>query len=305
MRFNIELTKLIPLTLLFMFFICLTVLTTISYGQQTETNNIDSLFVSEDNGKYGFIDKTGNLVIERVFDNARSFSEGLAAVEIEGNLGFIDRSGKLAIQTQYDWGYHEADFSEGMAIVWKDKKYGFINKTGEVVIELVFDNARAFSEGLAAVKIEKKFGYVDTTGKTIIGPRWSYAGYFSEDFALVATPSIQTSYNLSNKLDVLIIPPFDPKYVMGKMFFIDKAGKTVINLQDLKVKEALMQGFTDGLAGVKIENKWGFIDKTGKVVIEPEYESVWPFFDGLAKVQIEEKYGYIDKTGKFISEPTR
>src|SRR5206468_8469070 len=40
--------------------------------------------------KYGFIDKTGKEVIPRKYDDARSFSEGLAAVKLNGEWGFID-----------------------------------------------------------------------------------------------------------------------------------------------------------------------------------------------------------------------
>jgi hypothetical protein len=55
----------------------------------------------------------------------------------------------------------------------------------------------------------------------------------------------------------------------------------------------------------------GYIDKTGKVVIKPQWGDVWRFFDGIAYVTLGEfessdaKFGYIDKTGKYIWEPTR
>ncbi|HUU50204.1 MAG TPA: WG repeat-containing protein, partial [Nitrospinota bacterium] len=62
-----------------------------------------------------------------------------------------------------------------------------------------------------------------------------------------------------------------------------------------------------GLAAVylKEKQKWGYIDKTGKIVIKPEFYRVWPFSDGLAAVYVKEKekWGYIDKTGKVVIEP--
>ena len=64
--------------------------------------------------KYGFIDKSGKVVIEPQFDNAEPFSEGLACVEKDGKWGFIDKSGKMVIEPQFDGA---SDFSEGLAKV--------------------------------------------------------------------------------------------------------------------------------------------------------------------------------------------
>jgi len=50
--------------------------------------------------------------------------------------------------------------------------------------------------------------------------------------------------------------------------------------------------------------KYGYIDKTGKIVIEPKFDNAWSFSEGLARVKIDDKDGYIDKTGKYVWEPT-
>lgn len=61
--------------------------------------------------------------------------------------------------------------------------------------------------------------------------------------------------------------------------------------------------FFDGLASVKQNNKWGFIDKTGKIVIQPQFESFGYFLEGLLPIKQNGKYGYIDKFGKIAIEP--
>ena len=50
-------------------------------------------------------------------------------------------------------------------------------------------------------------------------------------------------------------------------------------------------------------DKWGYLDKTGKVTIPPLYDCTWDFSEGLARVQIGETWGFIDKTGAMIIEP--
>ena len=55
--------------------------------------------------------------------------------------------------------------------------------------------------------------------------------------------------------------------------------------------------FSDGLAEVKLNGKWGFVDQQGKEVVPPKYVGVWSFSDGLAEVQLNGKIGYVDKEG--------
>ena len=68
---------------------------------------------------------------------------------------------------------------------------------------------------------------------------------------------------------------------MAKKYgFIDKNGKVVIEPQFDGA-----DAFSEGLARVKKDRKWGFIDKSGKVVIEPQFDWVSDFSEGLAKVR--------------------
>jgi len=51
-----------------------------------------------------------------------------------------------------------------------------------------------------------------------------------------------------------------------------------------------------------LEGKWGYVDKTCKVVIKPQFNAAWDFSEGMAAV-LGDKLGYIDKTGKYVCEP--
>ena len=80
-----------------------------------------------------------------------------------------------------------------------------------------------------------------------------------------------------------------------KYGFIDKTGKEVI-----PIKYDNAEFFSEGLALVKLNNKYGFIDKAGKEVIPIKYDDAYSFSEGLAKVKLNNKYGFIDKTGKEV-----
>ena len=61
--------------------------------------------------------------------------------------------------------------------------------------------------------------------------------------------------------------------------------------------------FSEGLAGVRIKGRWGFIDMQGEIVISPQFDLVGSFSHGLAEVLIGDKVGVIDRTGKIIIKP--
>lgn len=94
-----------------------------------------------------------------------NFSEGLAVVENkQGKCGYIDKTGKLIIECEYDSAW---DFEEGLAAVEKNEKYGYINKQGKLVVDFQYDNAFVFMEGLALVEKEGKYGYIDKSGNVV------------------------------------------------------------------------------------------------------------------------------------------
>ncbi|MCX6296234.1 MAG: WG repeat-containing protein [Bacteroidetes bacterium] len=62
--------------------------------------------------------------------------------------------------------------------------------------------------------------------------------------------------------------------------------------------------YFEGIARVKMEHKWGFIDTTGNVIIPPKYNEVTNFSGGLAKVRMGQKWGLVDTKGTVIIKPT-
>ena len=93
-----------------------------------------------------------------------------------GKWGFIDRTGKVIVPPQYA---AAGEFHQGRARVKVGDKFGFIDPTGKVVIPPQFDKVAEFSEGLARVEIGGKSGFVDPNGKMVISPRFAKAGNFS------------------------------------------------------------------------------------------------------------------------------
>ena len=87
------------------------------------------------NGQKGFMDKNGTVLnragdLPSFFDDARGFSEGLAAVCNYGQWGYLALDGSFAVERQYSYA---GDFMNGIAVVKKDGVYQAINPSGETV----------------------------------------------------------------------------------------------------------------------------------------------------------------------------
>lgn len=75
----------------------------ISYFNESETTNdfSNGLAIGNKGKKVGFLDNTGQWVIQPQFDDARSFHFGYAAAELDGRWGIIDKTGSWVVQPKY------------------------------------------------------------------------------------------------------------------------------------------------------------------------------------------------------------
>ena len=257
------------------------------------------LFPVNQNGKMGFINKNGKLFIQAQFDHAEPFNDESALVNVDQKWGFINKSGEMIVQPQYEY---ISDFSEGAALVKVDEKWGFIDKVGNIVIEPKFDDAWPFSEGFALVKESEKWGFIDQQGEVVIPLRFDRS-YSSEGTGFLFKPGpegpIWISYDKNGRA-----------YRKGLVDWLTRCNISLMGhwcyqqgTSSSSETNNWVDNFSEGLARVIVDQKWGYIDKTGNTVIEPKFQFGSSFSQGLAVVQFEEKMGYVDQSGRFVIEP--
>ena len=146
------------------------------------------LFRSQKSGKWGFIDKTGKVIIEHKYNEIGDFSDGLVRVKLNGRWRYVDKNDTLVLTVPYN---NVGDFSEGLAkFIDGRNKSGFIDKLGQVIIQPIFDSNSSsmnlsFNNGIAPIQKNGQWGYIDKTGTMIIEPQFSEAGSFLNKFAKV------------------------------------------------------------------------------------------------------------------------
>lgn len=254
-------------------------------------------------GKYGFIDKNGKIIIKPNYSFVMKFSDGLAFVSSEtSQRGYkwicIDTLGNKVFDIGND--FPEEKFSEGFAIISDLNDLWFINKKGEKVFNKTWKDKRGnFKNGIAIVSDVKfkDYYYINSKGVKLDYLPSGNICVFDEGYALVFNKSYSIIDSLGNKV-----------YENFELF----------------------GGFNDDLIKIRRNDKWGFIDKKGKVIIDFLYEedrrkefdeilklnadsldalpkanlrNIGLFNDGLVKFQKNGLWGFLNKNNEVIIEP--
>jgi len=135
------------------------------------------------------IDSSGDFIAKQpvVLEGIR-YSEGLIAIRGDGKLGYMDLDGSIVIEPRYDQG---GEFAEGLAAVQREGRWMFIDKAGATIAqfppEVVF--AERLSDGLSLVTAGaepgRKFGYIERNGQWAVKPVWEEANPFHDGLAYV------------------------------------------------------------------------------------------------------------------------
>lgn len=117
----------------------------------TSSSPNDSLSVFCSDNKRGYFNAyTGEIAIPAQYRRAWVFSEGLAAVQKNDMIGFIDHTGNIIIDFKFSYyGNQLTDFTfeNGRCVVADSNgKCGIIDNTGKWIIKPAYDNISAFEE---------------------------------------------------------------------------------------------------------------------------------------------------------------
>jgi hypothetical protein len=236
------------------------------------------------------------------------------AILDDGRCGYVDKTGQLAIGRRFD---RAGEFAAGLAAVSKNRKTGFIDSKGDYAVAPTFDEAKAFREGLAAVCVEGKgWGYIDAKGAWVISPGFAYADSFAEGVAVVkdggeggdvctgvSWREIPAGSECENGVDDAAADD------AGQFFLVDRTGR---RLHD-KGYHCITR-MAEGLAAARWKDKWGYLNRDGQEAIAPRFVRAKPFGEGWAAVFLtdraqpepgadgEGKWGFIDRRGRFVTQ---
>ncbi len=134
----------------------------------TECDSI-CVFYSEKNDKRGFINtESYKIISDAQYDYAWKFSEGLVAVCKNGKLGFINKKGKLVIDYKFKFNlYSSYVFHDNYCVIEYNDKCGVIDTLGNFIVPQEYRNVKKCPLGFIAQKDEGCATLIDFNGNVI------------------------------------------------------------------------------------------------------------------------------------------
>lgn len=266
----------------------------------------------------GFIDRAGALAIEPQFTSAGDFEGGVVAAAHCGPrlFGLVDRDGRLVVPHHHSWigalrggcrriGRGEPnilgeppgealwgliaadgavvlapgaitvlDMAEDRAAVERAPgRWNLVTRDGAWLLADDADGCGTFGDGLCPVRRGDRWGYVDRDGRWAIEPAFAHATDFAGGRARVRDRD-DGGWRLLAPDGRLVGDPFDDVGVLR-----------------------------DGLARVRIGDRWGYADADGAIAVPPRFDAAFDVCDGFGVVQIGDRWTWIDRAGRLLGEP--
>ena len=147
----------------------------ISMDSYSEVFGEEVAITIESGDKKGIVDSSGAV---HLYDELGEFSKnGLAKVKIDGKAGFIDKEGNMVVGLVWDDAF---DFEDcGVAWIWKDNKYGLIDIQGNVIAEPTWEYVSGFYESeTTIIGNNGKYGFINKNGEVFIEPQYDWVTGF-------------------------------------------------------------------------------------------------------------------------------
>ncbi|PNK60460.1 WG repeat-containing protein [Psychrobacter sp. FDAARGOS_221] len=256
--------------------------------------------------KCNFINTKGELLLPYWADDVGRFSESMAWIKQEGRYGYIDESGQLAIPFIYS---EAEDFEQGRAIVvyddnnlslapgWDEAEqwdtYGIIDQDNHAIVSFEYQGITRINPNLFYIQKSDGFDFVDSNGNLATTKKFDkivWSSLFDEFFAVKK----DGKWGFINR-DFETVIPFEYDKVVefyddlaavkknNKFGFIDKDGQTVIpfdyddaniDIDDWRTRVDRKYRFSDNMTAVRKASHWGVIDRGNNIIVPFEYDDV-------------------------------
>ncbi|MBR6421136.1 WG repeat-containing protein [bacterium] len=278
-------------------------------------------------GKWGFVDKNLNYVIEPQFEHVGDFIDEITFAEQDGLWGMIDKTGKYILEPQFKLEEVKEKAKETL-VVSKGGKIRIVDIKKAKILDVEYDKFYGMTDGKAIVgkdssiylnswenneiflmkepsEILYSIYFLDgnTMGNNRFHLNYREKGEKGEHFAVFDSSNgekiCDKIMNHSDEMD-------ENCNVKERFPHKDESVKTQQAEENEQKKygkyEEVRHGLYETSTSFKQNGKWGFLDDDGNVVIPAEYDEVTPFYLDVAWVWKGDRRFIIDRNGRIVVE---
>lgn len=260
--------------------------------------------IIENTGKQnGFINTKGEVVVDPIYSMVYDFQLDLIVVgKNNGFLNLLNQEGKEIVEDIYSSDV-TLSFNDKLAKVKKKSKYGFIDLNGNEVIKCKFSGVENFRCSISVFKEKKLYGCINKLGEIKVDPKYDKINGFANTISLQNSNSYNSAFDAAIKNAFM-----NQEYSNTDARSIVSIGSSfgLIDTNGIEVVPLIFDDFDyypkEDVYKVKKRSDYGFIDIYGKEIISPEFKSARNFSNGLAAIKQNDKWGFINKSGKILIE---
>lgn len=260
--------------------------------------------IVNENNQYGLISTSGQILVEPKYEEIKYVnSSNMFAIKEAGIWKLINiEDGSFIIDGGYE-NITEAK-TDGIVVV-KDGKYGVVNINKEEKIIPQYEELKHIFSIYYIAKKDGKYGIINAENQEVIPFEYLNMAYI-EDAAIIQADKTETETvifdnNLAQKISG-IISEVNPEKGYIKAYINNEYKYYNFKFEE-KDSADLLTANTLFLS--KKDGKYGYVNKSGEVVIEHNYEDATEQNNaGFAAVKKDGVWGSINKVGAISKEPS-
>ena len=252
------------------------------------------------NNKWAQINFEGEYLSDFLFDDVKIFMNGdIAEVKIHGRKHLIRKDGRFISLPKYQ---SVCVYENGTVEVKINNKYGVIDDSGRFIIKPIYDRIYYMEYGYG-IWLKDNEGLTDLNGKIILPPVYDRTFFCSKNILTGLKDNFWYLYDIhGNPITSEKYTDWEHSDIDNTVFAQSRNEWHLIYENGISILRNVSFNYSEGLASVEIDDKAGYIDMSGKIMIEPLYSRAEFFRNGSAIVGINDKCFLIDKKGKRISK---
>lgn len=278
-----------------------------SYKIEKVTNIKYNLIL--ENKKYGVIDEIGNIIVKPQYDIIQipnpskpvficmhDYNVNLQQYEIDvfnenGQKILTEYESVQALPTESTW--DGIPFEKSVLKYKKNNKYGLISLENKIITKPIYDSIKAinYKEGMLLVEENARYGAINIKGKVIIKPEYDQ----------ITVDNYYNSETMYKASGFIVKKKVEDSYKYG---YINSNGKVLLDTQYTEIsrineiiddKNIFLLVFKNGQAGIV---------KNNKTILNYEYEDIsYNAYNNMFVIQRNAKSGIADIKGKIIIQP--